>query len=292
MKHLVLITITSFLTCKYFAQINTSKQQDYFLNNMLDTTQAKTKNPHQKIYTTKLKVDAPIIASGVAMNLVGYKLISTKKDLTPEQLASKKIDNIPFFDRSSAGWYNKDWDKISYYPFQGAFAVPVLVMLIDKDQRKDFGQLMTLYFETMVVTGGTYTLCAGVFDRSRPFVYGTLAPYDQRVSGQNQRSFMSGHTASTTAAMIFTAKVFADYHSNSKLKPYIWGVSIGTSVLMGYMRYKAGMHFISDNVAGFATGYAVGYLVPQLHKKKILPKNVTVIPFVGDSKGLAFTYKF
>lgn len=248
--------------------------------------------PGQSPYVTRFKVDAPIIAAGIGLNLLGYSLIMDKKDLTPEQLASKKIENIPFFDRSNAGWYSEKWDKISYYPFQASFAIPVVVALLNKNERNNLGQVTTLYLETMAIVGGIYTMSAGVFDRPRPFVYGTEASYADRISGNNQRSFMAGHTASTTAALIFTAKVFSDMNPDSKLKPYIWTTAIATSAFMGYMRYRAGMHFISDNVAGFLTGFAVGYFVPHLHKSKRFKEKISIIPYAGPNTGIAVLYKF
>lgn len=248
-------------------------------------------NP-KHVYETKLWVDGPIIVGAIGLNLLGYSLITNKKDLTPAELASKKIENIPFFDRSNAGWYSKEWDRISYYPFQASFALPVVVALLNKNERNNFAEVATLYLETMAITGGLYTMTAGVFNRPRPFVYGLEAPYDDRVSANNQRSFMAGHTASTTAAMIFTAKVFSDMNPNSRLRPYIWGTAIATSAFMGYMRYRAGMHFPSDNLVGFLTGFSVGYLVPHLHKNKKLGKKLSFIPYAGPNTGIAVLYKF
>ncbi len=259
-----------------------------------DTTSSTEIVPTEKFvspYTTRFWVDGPIIAGGVGLNLLGYSLIQNKKDLTPQQLASKTIDKIPFFDRSNAGWYSKQWDNISYYPFQGSFALPVITALINKNQRQNFGQVMVLYVETMAIIGGIYTTAAGVFHRPRPFVYGDDAPLDLRMDAKSQRSFMAGHTASTTAAMIFWAKVFSDMNPDSKLRPYVWGVAIATSASMAYMRYRAGMHFPSDNLVGLGFGAAVGYLVPHLHKTKVLGNKISVLPYGGPNSGLTLLVK-
>jgi len=134
--------------------------------------------------------------------------------------------------------------------------------------------------------GSIYTMSAGLVNRSRPWVYGENTPYSVRVSATNQRSFMAGHTASTTGSLIFIAKVFSDLHPDSKLKPYIWTTAIAASIFMGYMRYKAGAHFLSDNLAGFVTGFAVAYFVPEWHKKKLSEK-LSIIPYGESHLGIA-----
>ncbi len=276
MKHILL----SFLATSLIIVYSPATAQQDSINPSF--AKEKFKSP----YTTKLWVDGPIIAGGVGLNLFGTSLINKKKDLTPDQLASKTVDKIPAFDRGNAGWYSPQIDLISYYPFQGSFALPVVMALVNKNQRDNLGQVMVLYVEI----GGIYTTSAGVFNRPRPFVYGTDAPYEDRIQAKNQRSFMAGHTASTTAAMFFTAKVFCDMNPDSKLKPYVWGTAIAVSVSMGYMRYRAGMHFLSDNVAGFVMGAAVGYLVPHLHKSKKLKDKISIVPYGGPNTGVAMFY--
>lgn len=83
--------------------------------------------------------------------------------------------------------------------------------------------------------------------------------------------------------------MFADYYPDSKLKPFVWGVSIGLPALTGYLRIRAGQHYPSDIVAGYALGAAVGWLVPTLHKRPIGGKGFTVSP---TGNGVHMTYRF
>jgi membrane-associated phospholipid phosphatase len=134
-------------------------------------------------------------------------------------------------------------------------------------------------------------MATGNIYRSRPFVYGTKADYNLRIDKNSQRSFFAGHTAATAAATFFMAKAFADFNPDSKAKPYVWAFAATVPAVVGYLRYKAGMHFLSDNLLGYVIGAGTGILVPQLHKIKGM-KNVTISPAVGlGSKGLAVTYK-
>lgn len=243
-------------------------------------------------YTFTFKRDVPVIAAGIGLTALGYYLIGQKDSLTTTQLAAKNKNNLPFFDRGNAGYYSEKADRDSYVPFKFSFALPVVMALINKNERHDIVRVLTLYLETMAVTGAAFTMAAGTVYRSRPYVYGTLADAPRRRDNDSQRSFYAGHTAATAAATFFTAKVFQDYNPDSKLKPVVWVVAAATPALVGYLRYKGGMHFLSDNLLGYAVGAGAGILIPHWHRNSSM-KNVTIVPEVGNGyKGLAITYKF
>jgi membrane-associated phospholipid phosphatase len=242
-------------------------------------------------YHTSFVKDGAIIVGGVGLTFLGYSLITNKKDLTNAQLATKTRSSVPFFDRGNVGFYSRQADDDSYIPFQASFAMPVLMALLNKNERQKFGQVMVLYLQTMAITGTVFTMATGNVYRSRPYVYNTSLSADFRKEKDSQRSFFAGHTAATAAATFFMAKTFADFNPDSKAKPYVWAFAAAVPAVVGYLRYKGGMHFLSDNVLGYAVGAAAGILVPQLHKIKRM-KNVTIAPAVGiGNKGLAITYK-
>ncbi len=243
-------------------------------------------------YTTRFWTDGPILVGSIGLTALGTKLVANKKDLTLAELAAINKSDIPAFDRGNAGYYSEKADDISYLPFWGSFALPVVTALIDKDQRKNFGQVMVMYTETMAITGALFTITAGTVNRPRPLVYNDKVDTKIRTSNNNQRSFFAGHTAATAAATFFWAKVFADFHPDSKAKPFVWAAAAVVPAVVGYYRYEAGMHFLSDNLLGYAIGAGVGILVPHLHKKKVLNNKVSLSPQYGmDYKGLALRYK-
>jgi membrane-associated phospholipid phosphatase len=140
-----------------------------------------------------------------------------------------------------------------------------------------------------------FTLSAGAIHRSRPYVYrdeNNIVTTDEkrRRDKDSQRSFFAGHTAASAGASFFAAKVFHDMNPDSKLKPVVWGVAAALPAITGYYRYKGGMHFLSDNLLGYAIGAGVGIMVPELHKSKRL-QNLDMTPEIGPNyKGVSLTY--
>jgi membrane-associated phospholipid phosphatase len=261
-----------------------------------NSTSSSTKNPSP--YTTKFKADGPVIAAGLGLTYLGFRGIQNKDPLTDAELANLSKEDVNGFDRFSAGWYSASADDHSYIPFYASFAYPV-IGLLNKNTRGKTGQVMVLYLETMATTGALFTLAAGYINRPRPLVYDDTpesqggASVGKKKSKNSQRSFFAGHTAATAAASFFAAKVFADFNPDSKLKPYVWGAAALTSASVGYMRLKAGQHFLSDNLLGYGLGAAAGILVPHFHKTKNRVDGLTVQPMMGNGVGgMAMTYQF
>jgi membrane-associated phospholipid phosphatase len=241
-------------------------------------------------YRTTFVKDGLVIAATVGVTLFGYQLINNKRDLTLEELNAKTIDEVPSFDRWSAGYYSESANKTSYILFNASYAYPVLVMLIDKNSRRKMGQISVMFIETIGITGAMYTMAAGLIYRSRPFVYGADVPMDLRLGKGGQRSFYGGHVAATAAASFFMARVFKDYNGKTKLQPWLWAIAATLPAVMAYERIKAGYHFLSDCVLSYGIGAATGLLIPALHRSKKL-KNLTLLPQVGNGyQGLSFTY--
>ncbi|WP_026899417.1 phosphatase PAP2 family protein [Daejeonella oryzae] len=242
-------------------------------------------------YKTTLKIDGPAIAAGIGMSYLGLTLIQNIEPLTDAELAAKSSSDVFFIDRHTAGDFSRRADKDSYIPFYGSFAAVPIAALLNKNQRSHMGQVMVLFVETMGLTGSLYTMTAGTIRRSRPLVYSTNVSDGSRKSKDAQRSFFAGHTAATASATFFAAKVFNDFNPDSKARPYVWAAGAAVPAVVGYLRYKAGKHFLTDNLLGYAIGAGAGILVPQLHKKSN-KREIAVQPIGGvDFQGLSLTYK-
>jgi len=264
-----------------------------FAQDTLSAVSGSSNNSYRKDspYKTSWKVDGPVIAGTLGLNVLGLSLIKGKEGLTEAELAQKSKSDVNGIDRFTAGDYSENADKLSYYPFYGSFAMPV-AFLLNKNIGSKAGQVMALYIETMAVTGAAYSLTAGSINRSRPYVYGTEAPLGERTKKGAQRSFFAGHTAATASATFFAAKIFSDFNPDSKAKPYVWAAAAVIPATVGYYRLRAGMHFLTDNLLGYAVGAGAGILVPQLHKKSA-SNNLSVVPVSTPYySGLNLSYTF
>lgn len=258
-----------------------------------DSIQVTKRARNESPYKTSWKVDAPVTAGFIGLNVLGLSLIKNKEGLSTTEAVAASMDkkSVNGIDRFSAGWYSESIDKISYYPFYGSFAMPV-VLLLNKNMGSKAGQVLAMYIETMAVTGSLYTITAGSINRSRPYVYGTDAPLDKRTDKGARRSFFAGHTAATASASFFAAKVFSDFNPDSKAKPYVWATAAALPAFVGYCRLKGGNHFLTDNLLGYAVGASAGILVPHLHKKD-RSNNLSIVPISSpDFNGMNVTYTF
>ncbi|WP_242926622.1 phosphatase PAP2 family protein [Pontibacter vulgaris] len=243
-------------------------------------------------YKTSTKVDAPIIAAGMGLSYWGLSRMQDKEGLTEEEIANLSKNDVNGFDRFSVGYHSDQAKKISDIPFYSSFAMPLAVMILNDNVRSKFGQVAVLYVETMAITGALFTNANAAFPRTRAMVYNDEVDMSDRKSANARNSFYAGHTAATASATFFAAKVFHDFNPDSRARPYVWATAAAIPATVGYLRLKAGKHFLSDNIIGYTLGAAAGILVPQLHKKSN-KTNMSLVPVASpEFNGAAFAYTF
>jgi membrane-associated phospholipid phosphatase len=171
--------------------------------------------------------------------------------------------------------------------------LPVL-LLIDKDIRRDAPKIGFLYLESMAITGLLYTGATYFHDKYRPYAYNSTTPMGKRTSGGAKNSFFAGHVALVGTSVFFTAKVYADYHPNSSLRHVLYGAATAATLATGYLRYKGGDHFTTDIIIGTGVGVLSGLLVPKFHKvKDPNGQGLSFSPWMGGRQaGVAAVYRF
>lgn len=232
----------------------------------------------------------------MGLSYYGLTLMKDKDGLTEEQIANLNRVQVNRFDRFSAGYHSDQAKKISDIPFYGSFALP-LTLLLNENVRGHAGQVLGLYVQTMAVTGALFTMTSGLNPRTRPMVYSQEVELGDKMRANARNSFYAGHTTAAAAASFFFAKVFHDFNPDSPARPYVWAGAAAVPATVGYLRLRAGKHFLSDNLLGYAVGATVGILVPQLHKKTNntgFSLSPTIIPtFAGTaSQGANLSYTF
>jgi membrane-associated phospholipid phosphatase len=244
------------------------------------------------VYTIKPAVDIPVTVAAAAWTFYGFSQVSKKSSTSQADVLSLNKSSIPWYDRWAVRPYNKSVDKLSYMPFYAAVPYPVLFFAFDKKMRKDYIKLTFLYTQAMAMTGVLYTTATHYFSRLRPLVYSPESPIDTRTSPNSRNSFFAGHVALVGTSVFFMARVFADYHPDSKYKWVMYGAAAAATLTTGYLRHRAGEHFPSDILLGTAVGTFSGLLTPELHKSKLIKnERLSILPFCGRGSGLAAFYK-
>ena len=188
--------------------------------------------------------------------------------LTAAEIETLNKADVNSFDRFAINHYSKSGDSGSDVFWGGSHFLPLL-FLVNQKSRNDFPAIVAMYGEVFLINSSLTLLTKVTVRRSRPFVYNPDVPIDKKFTKTARTSFLSGHTSMTAANCFFAAKVFSDYYPNSRWKPAIWTGAVVIPAITGYLRIRAGKHFPTDTIAGYALGAAVGILVPQLHKKKM-----------------------
>lgn len=219
----------------------------------------------------RIRVHAPgdLIYSGVGVSLFtfGSYSYSHKKDWPPQEFQLPDFHSINSFDRPAVFRNSHSAEKWSDVLLTSSLILPA-VLATDKNIRRDAGPVAAVYFQTMVITVGEIQLVKGNVHRLRPYVYNPDVPISKKMKPDAGASFFSGHTALTAAMLSFTAITYSIYHPHSSSEPWIWTACMSLPLTTGYLRYRAGMHFPTDVLAGLVIGVANGFLITKIHESK------------------------
>lgn len=236
-------------------------------------------------YHFSVKRELLLGGSGVGTVLLGSYL----RDQVPDVILGElELGNIPSFDRFATDYSSELARKASNRTRDFSSVMPAL-LLLGKASRKDAPKLLLLYAETVALRRGLTNIVKYTARRPRPYLYNPELDPSTVVGSGDREAFLSGHISGAAATGFFFGRVFSDYYPDSKLKPYVWGLAAGIPALTGFFRVRAGQHYPSDIIAGYALGAAVGWLVPTLHKKPIGRKGLTVST---GGNGVYLAYRF
>jgi|WetSurMetagenome_2_1015567.scaffolds.fasta_scaffold07157_4 membrane-associated phospholipid phosphatase len=256
----------------------------------------------KKIYHVNYYVTGSIIAVGAVSDIFAISRLKGKQTITDEELLFANTESQKNLINPIDRWAltlnpaNRPlWEDISNYGQTAIFLLPALLM-IDKNIRKDWYNILLMYIEghTITFTFYNYSFLGPTFqNRFRPVVYYPEFANDVREKGGNRNSFYSGHVASCTYSMFFMAKVFCDYHPELGGKKYLIYLAASVpAVFMGYARIAALDHFPSDVGVGFLLGAVIGIVVPELHKIR-KARNLSIGMFNSyDAMGMTVGWKF
>lgn len=139
----------------------------------------------------------------------------------------------------------------------GSILLPFTLMA-DANIRTDAGKVAVLHSESLLLANGLTLL-------TQRYVLNETRISTENPEARASLPYFSGHTPVAASLSFCSAKIWSEYHPDSKWKPFVWGAAVAVPAASGYFRYRAGEP-ISEVAAGYAIGALVGYFVPHFHK--------------------------
>jgi membrane-associated phospholipid phosphatase len=222
--------------------------------------------PH---YEKNWKASGILTGTGILATGAAYIKHASVDGLTEEEIALLDRQDVNAFDRGATYNYSYSAKRASDIILFSSFLMPILP-LVDKNMKEDQGEIMLMYAETLILTHGITQLTKKVTMRTRPYVYNEEAPVDEKTKPEARYSFFSGHVSTVSALSFMTASVLNRYYRGRKFMPVVWTSAVVLPAATAYLRVRAGKHFPTDVMVGYASGAVIGVLVPSLHLNKKL----------------------
>ncbi|WP_020570229.1 phosphatase PAP2 family protein [Neolewinella persica] len=209
--------------------------------------------------------------NGIMIGLGGSITIGSMfldKKVTPmTELEVKNLDvnKIWPIDRFSLRHLSFESDEFTDKLLLTSFASPFF-LLLDKTGRDNFDDMAMIVFQGAMLNSALINLSKTTARRPRPYNYNPDAPLDIKLRKSSRYSFYSGHVATAAYFSFTTAQLYNDLHPNSKARPYIYAAAALIPATVAYGRMRAGKHFFTDVLIGFAAGTAIALTVPALHR--------------------------
>jgi membrane-associated phospholipid phosphatase len=219
----------------------------------------------QSRYNLETGREAIILGGGFGLGVLALSLESNIDSLNFNELENLSRENVNAFDRGATCNWSEEAGIVSDYLLNFMLISPVALLASDK-VRNDFGIFSIMYLENLFLSFASVHTTKILIKRNRPYTYNKNVPLNHRSDKTSRLSFFSGHATHAFSSAVFLSTVYAEYYPDSKWKTYIWGISLLSASLTGYLRYSSGDHFPTDIIVGAVVGSAIGYIVPLIHK--------------------------
>ncbi|MDG1252935.1 MAG: phosphatase PAP2 family protein [Schleiferiaceae bacterium] len=225
----------------------------------------------QPVYLLSAKKEAAI-ALGVGSMAVGNLWLGQQlQGFSEAELAALDASSVPTLDRWSLNRWDESAGHRSDILFYAAAAWSSATVLMPAWEEKNIWASLPAAF--MWVEMNSLTLMAtdltkNLVSRPRPYAYFSEAPMMERVAPDARKSFFSGHTSMTAANSFYAAKMYSDRFPDSRWKPWVWTAAAVLPAITAQQRMAAGKHFFSDVLVGYMVGACVGYIVPEIHRRR------------------------
>jgi membrane-associated phospholipid phosphatase len=213
----------------------------------------------QSVYRISASVDIPVTLGAAVAGVVPYlysdRLIKPRCPCDPAEVNG--------FDRGAIGNTNSTAAKLSDVTVSAVMLAPLALDALDLGGFNEvWWEDAVVFAQTLAINNALVTAAKFIAQRPLPRTYAGDPNLIDKPEGY--RSFYSGHTSTTFAALSATAMTIR-LRYGEKTWPWIVTGVVGTSVALE--RVADGRHFPTDVIAGAVMGTAVGIVVPWLHSR-------------------------
>jgi membrane-associated phospholipid phosphatase len=220
----------------------------------------------QSVYQLQTGRELSLLGAGVGAIGLSAAIDGKTQALDAKTIEALSAREAPVIDR----WVTRQWSpaarRISDKLLLGSLALPA-TMYFDQPARTEAGKVGLLYWQTLLLCAGATNLTKTLVKRPRPFLYNPELPLEMKQYKDGRYSFFSGHTSLCAAASFLSAQLYNDFYPDSKGKPYVWAAAATLPALTGYLRVRAGKHYLTDVLVGYGVGALIGTLVPRWHRQ-------------------------
>jgi membrane-associated phospholipid phosphatase len=247
----------------------------------------------QHPYYLKSNQESALLGSAFVIGGTAYYLRLKAKPPTIDEIGKLDASTINNLDRLATRYYNTSAAQNSDFIFYSVAAISTITTvgtaLQSKNNHKNLFTNSVIFFEANLLNIGLTELTKNTSKRLRPYTYNPNVNQSEKLTTDARRSFFSGHTSVVATNSFLTAHLVSNYIEIEK-KWLIWVPAALLPAYTGFERVRAGKHFISDVVVGYAIGMSCGLVIPQIHKSK---ENFTLnASHYSDTTLIGFSYRF
>lgn len=239
---------------------------------LISTTSFNLPATSQPYYRASWKMDGILNGIGLLSLSASYAISQNVERLKIEQVYALDRNDLNALDRPATYNYSQQANTASNVLLYTSFLLPTLP-LIDKKMKADQGKIFMMYAESLLLSNGITQLTKNLTLRTRPYAYNESVSIDKKLTINSRHSFFSGHVSTVSSLTFLTASILNQYHPKGKLMPLVWSSAVIIPAATGYFRVKAGKHFPTDVMVGYATGALIGVIIPNLHLIKKMNEN-------------------
>ena len=208
------------------------------------------------------------VSTGIAFHGLGLLLENRNAD---RQAPMIDIGRVPGIDRVATHQWSLTAHRHSNVLFGLAAAASIAGGIVDQHGDRPLLPAAIVAEAGLLASGLTNTV-KELVRRPRPYLFNADVPTTDHRPSEDYASFWSGHTANLAAITFSTACMVQRSDASQHAKMLTWAGAAAAPAAVAYLRVRAGRHFPTDVLTGYAVGALVGIAVPYFHRSQDRPR--------------------